>query len=138
MTEWKFADAKDSFSEVVLLALTRGPQRVNLRKDAVIVLSLEEFELLEGKAPTEMEYLAEDASFEGPDLKPVSEIKAMKTTAKKATSKKKKPSSASKTKRTKKKKVDYDKLIQPGSVLARGGGMVPTVRLGRNASESIS
>ncbi len=32
---------------------------------------------------------------------------------------------------------DYDALIKPGSFLARRGGMVPTVSLGRYASQGI-
>ena len=44
---WKLEDAKARFSEVVRLARGRGPQRVTYRgKDAVVVLSVEEFEAL--------------------------------------------------------------------------------------------
>ena len=44
---WKLQDAKARFSEVVRLARSQGPQRVSVRgKDAVVVISVEEFERL--------------------------------------------------------------------------------------------
>ncbi len=46
--DWKLADAKTTFSEVVHRALTEGPQRVLRRDDAVIVLAEEQYERLVG------------------------------------------------------------------------------------------
>ena len=45
---WKLAEAKTKFSEVVRRALTEGPQRVLRRNDAVVVMSEEEYERLAG------------------------------------------------------------------------------------------
>ncbi len=44
--DWNLADAKNRFSELVNLALTSGPQRVNRRRDSVIVMSIAEYERL--------------------------------------------------------------------------------------------
>ncbi len=46
--DWKLAEAKNKFSEVVRRALTEGPQRVRRRHDAVVVLAEEEYERLAG------------------------------------------------------------------------------------------
>jgi len=44
---WKLQDAKARFSEVVRRAQSEGPQRVTVRgRDAVVVISAEEFERL--------------------------------------------------------------------------------------------
>jgi len=44
---WKLEDAKARFSEVVRRARSEGPQRVTVRgRDAVVVISAEEFERL--------------------------------------------------------------------------------------------
>lgn len=44
---WKLEDAKARFSEVVRQAREDGPQRVSVRgRDAVVVMSVEEFERL--------------------------------------------------------------------------------------------
>ena len=44
---WKLEDAKARFSEVVRQAREQGPQRVSVRgHDAVVVMSVEEFERL--------------------------------------------------------------------------------------------
>ena len=65
---WKLADAKNRFSELVNLALTKGPQRVTRRKDAVIILAAKEYDRLTGKVPAFKEYLTKGESFEGLDL----------------------------------------------------------------------
>jgi prevent-host-death family protein len=66
--EWKLADAKNRFSEVVNLALTQGPQRVRRRKDVVVVVAAEQFERLAGQRPAFKDYLVQGESFEGLDL----------------------------------------------------------------------
>lgn len=46
--DWKLAEAKNRFSEVVRLALSDGPQRVVRRDDAVVILAEREYEALTG------------------------------------------------------------------------------------------
>lgn len=49
---WKLEDAKARFSEVVRSAREKGPQRVTVRgQDAVVVLSVEDFERLTPNEP---------------------------------------------------------------------------------------
>jgi prevent-host-death family protein len=66
--DWNLADAKNRFSEVVSLALTKGPQRVRRRKDTVVVVAAEEFERLVGQRPAFKDYLTQGESFAGLDL----------------------------------------------------------------------
>lgn len=61
--EWKLADAKNRFSELVTEALTNGPQRVARRDQAVIVIAEHEYDELVGKRPNFIEYI-----LNGPDL----------------------------------------------------------------------
>jgi len=60
---WKLADAKNKFSEVFRLALSEGPQRIERRGNAAVLVSAEEFERLRGEKPDLIEYLSN-----GPDL----------------------------------------------------------------------
>ncbi len=57
--DWKLADAKMKFSEVVRRALTEGPQRVVRRSDAVIVLAEAEYERLLGSRLRFKDFLLE-------------------------------------------------------------------------------
>ena len=57
--DWKLADAKTKFSEVVRRALTEGPQRVLRRSDAVIVLAEKEYERLVGSRLRFKDFLLE-------------------------------------------------------------------------------
>jgi len=68
--EWKLAEAKNKFSEVVNRALTEGPQRVRRRKDSVVVLSEEEYAKLRGERVSLKAFLlrGEGPSLEGVDL----------------------------------------------------------------------
>lgn len=66
--DWNLADAKNRFSELVNLALTKGPQRVRRRKDAVVVISGEEYDRLVGTRPAFKDYLVRGESFAGLDL----------------------------------------------------------------------
>ena len=52
--DWRLADAKNRFSELFTQALTLGPQRVRRFKDAVIVLSEQDYERITGP-PTEFQ-----------------------------------------------------------------------------------
>jgi prevent-host-death family protein len=57
--QWRLAEAKNRFSEVVNLALSEGPQLVLRRDDAVIVMDRREYEKLSGKRPGFKEFLME-------------------------------------------------------------------------------
>lgn len=68
--EWRLADAKNRFSEVVNRALAEGPQRVRRHKDTVVVLAEREYEKLTGKRRSFKEFLMDKGpSFEGLDLR---------------------------------------------------------------------
>ncbi len=49
MTEWRFADAKNRFSELVTRALAEGSQRVRRHNSAVVVLAESDYDKLTGK-----------------------------------------------------------------------------------------
>lgn len=66
--QWNLADAKNRFSELVNLALTNGPQRVNRRKDSVMVISLAEYERLKRTRATFKDYLLQGETFDGVNL----------------------------------------------------------------------
>jgi prevent-host-death family protein len=66
--EWKLADAKNRFSEVVTRALTEGPQRVRRRNETVVVISEKEYGRLRGARPDFIEFLLNAPSVEGVDL----------------------------------------------------------------------
>jgi antitoxin Phd len=65
--DWRLAEAKNKFSELVNRALAEGPQRVLRRNDTVIVLSLQDYERLIGKKHGFKDFLMG----EGPDLEGV-------------------------------------------------------------------
>jgi len=66
--EWNLAEAKNRLSELVNLALTKGPQQIRRRKDSVVVVSAEEYERLTGHRPSFKEYLTKGESLEGVNL----------------------------------------------------------------------
>lgn len=66
--DWNMADAQKRFSQLVNLALTSGPQRVNRRKDSVIVMSIAEYERLKKTRVTFKDYLMLGESFDELDL----------------------------------------------------------------------
>jgi antitoxin Phd len=68
MADWNLADAKNRFSELVNLALTKGPQRVRRRADEVVIMSVKDYDRLRGKKATFKDYLTEGESFDGLDL----------------------------------------------------------------------
>lgn len=55
--EWRLADAKNRFSELVTRALSEGPQRVRRRRDAVVIVAERDYEKLTGKRPDFKEFL---------------------------------------------------------------------------------
>ena len=61
---WKLAEAKNKLSEVVRRALSEGPQRIERRGDAVVVLAAEEYDRLIGSKPSFKEFLVN-----APDLR---------------------------------------------------------------------
>lgn len=68
-TSWKLQDAKAKFSQVVDDALKVGPQYVTRRgREAVVILSVKEYEKIISKKPTLKEFLLScpkmDDSFE--------------------------------------------------------------------------
>jgi antitoxin Phd len=69
MKQWRLADAKNRFSEVVNRALREGPQRVQRREDAVVVRAERDYERLRSPHPGFKEFLLLGPSFEGLDLK---------------------------------------------------------------------
>ena len=62
--DWRLAEAKNKFSELVNRALTEGPQRVVRRDDTVIVMALRDYERLTGHRPGFKDFLMGP----GPDL----------------------------------------------------------------------
>lgn len=47
--QWRLAEAKNRFSEVINKALSEGPQQIIRRDDTVIILSKKDYEKLTGK-----------------------------------------------------------------------------------------
>jgi antitoxin Phd len=67
--EWRLADAKNRFSELVNRALAEGPQRVLRRDDAVVVVAERDYQELTGKRQSFKEFLlGKGPSLEGLDL----------------------------------------------------------------------
>jgi len=69
--EWRLAEAKNRFSEVVNRALVEGPQRVIRRNDAVVIIAERDYERLAGTRPSFKDFLLGRGSgvdFEGVDL----------------------------------------------------------------------
>lgn len=59
MPKWKLEDAKDQFSRLVRRAMAGEPQRVTRRgRDAVVVISAEEYDRLTRPAVGIVEFLA--------------------------------------------------------------------------------
>jgi antitoxin Phd len=67
--EWRPADAKNRFGELVIRALAEGPQRVRRHDDAVVVVAERDYEKLTGKRPGFEEFLmGEGPNFEELDV----------------------------------------------------------------------
>jgi prevent-host-death family protein len=65
---WQLAEAKNRFSEVVNKALTEGPQRVQRRGQAVVVVAEADYQRLTGKRPSFKKYLSSGPSLQELDL----------------------------------------------------------------------
>ena len=66
--QWKLAEAKNKFSEVVNLALSEGPQEVDRRGDTVVIIAKDEYDQLCGKHTDFKTYLISGPTLEGLDL----------------------------------------------------------------------
>ena len=67
--EWRLADAKNRFSELVTRALAEGPQRIRRHNDAVVVVAERDYVKLTGNRPDFKEFLmGVGPSFEGLNL----------------------------------------------------------------------
>ncbi len=55
--EWKLAEAKNRFSELVNKALLEGPQLVSRREERVVVISENDYQHLTGEKPSFIEFL---------------------------------------------------------------------------------
>ncbi len=68
MVDWRLADAKNKFSELVTRALSEGPQRVFRRNDAVVVIAEDEYERLTGEQMSFKTFLTTGPDFDDLDL----------------------------------------------------------------------
>lgn len=66
--DWRLADAKNRFSELFTQVLTLGPQRVRRFKDAVILLSEQDYERITGRRLSFKDFLSQGESLEGPEF----------------------------------------------------------------------
>ena len=66
--DWKVADAKNRFSELMTRALEDGRQRITRRDGTVVMISEKELERIEGKKPDFIDFLMSGPGFEGVDL----------------------------------------------------------------------
>jgi prevent-host-death family protein len=65
--DWRLAEAKNKFSELVNRALEEGPQRVLRRDDTVVVMAWRDYERLTARKPGFKAFLMGD----GPDLEDI-------------------------------------------------------------------
>ena len=65
--EWRLADAKNRFSELVNRALSEGPQRIRRHRDAVVVVAERDYEKLTGSRQDFKQFLLQ----RGPSLEDV-------------------------------------------------------------------
>jgi predicted Zn-dependent protease with MMP-like domain len=69
MTDWRLAEAKNRFSELVTRALAEGPQRVRRHDAAVVVLAEQDYNKLTRRTLDFKQFLlAKGPSLEGLDL----------------------------------------------------------------------
>ncbi len=66
--EWKLAEAKKKFSEVINKVLLEGPQRVVRRDQSFIILEENEYRKLTGERQSFTDFLLSGSSLEGVDL----------------------------------------------------------------------
>jgi hypothetical protein len=66
--EWKLAEAKNKFSEVINKALLEGPQKVVRRDQSFIIIEEKQYEKLTGKKSSFKDYILNSPSLDGLDL----------------------------------------------------------------------
>lgn len=66
--DWKLAEAKNRFSELVTRALSEGPQRVTRHHEAVVVVAEREYARLTGERRDFKSFLLEGPSLESVEL----------------------------------------------------------------------
>lgn len=66
--EWKLAEAKKKFREVINKVLLEGPQRVVRRDQSFIILEENEYRKLTGERQSFTDFLLSGSSLEGVDL----------------------------------------------------------------------
>lgn len=66
--KWRLTEAKNRFSKVVNLALLEEPQQISRGEDAVVLLSIKEYDWLTGKQMGIKDYLMKRGSFNEFDL----------------------------------------------------------------------
>lgn len=66
--EWKLAEAKNKFSEVINKALLEGPQKVVRRDQSFIIIEEKQYKKLTGKKGSFKDYILNAPSLDGLDL----------------------------------------------------------------------
>ena len=66
--EWKLAEAKNKFSEVINKALLEGPQKVVRRDQSFIIIEENQYNKLTGKKSSFKNYILNSPSLDGLDL----------------------------------------------------------------------
>lgn len=66
--EWKLAEAKNKFSEVINRVLLEGPQKVVRRDQSFIIMEESQYEKLTGKKSSFKDYILNLPSLDGLDL----------------------------------------------------------------------
>lgn len=66
--EWRLADAKNRFSELVSRVISEGPQFIRRRGDTFVVVSEQEYRRLTGEQRTLKKLILEGPDLEGVDL----------------------------------------------------------------------
>ncbi|MFQ5451724.1 MAG: type II toxin-antitoxin system Phd/YefM family antitoxin [Nitrospinaceae bacterium] len=66
--EWKLAEAKNKFSEVINKALLEGPQKVVRRDQSFIIIEENQYKKLTGKKSSFKDYILNAPSLDGLDL----------------------------------------------------------------------
>lgn len=66
--EWKLAEAKNKFSEVINKALLEGPQKVVRRDQSFIIIEENQYNKLVGKKSSFKDYILNVPSLDGLDL----------------------------------------------------------------------
>lgn len=66
--EWKLAEAKNKFSEVINKALLEGPQKVVRRDQSFIIIEEKQYKKLTGKKSSFKDYILNSPPLDGLDL----------------------------------------------------------------------